>query len=240
MKTSIGIATVSCTEHKHRCYEIIFYRKGKGNFYFSKERTPIYAGEFIIVPPNTVHASKYDKEAETYTIKGDFNHIFSFFSPVVVMDNSEKEGEFLVDMIFKNRFSNAEYLDSLSNALAHFLLQNTQAEKNITAVLQDIASKISEGFYDSSINVGEILNKSGYAEDYIRSKFKTFTGKTPVEFLTELRINHACYLIDIYKNSISLIEIAEKCGYTDYVYFSRRFKHVTGMSPKNYMFTVKR
>ena len=151
------------------------------------------------------------------------------------MDNSEKEGEFLVDMIFKNRFSNPEYLDSLSNALAHFLLQNIQTEKNINVALQDIVNKISEGFYDSNINIGEILNKSGYAEDYIRSEFKTFTGKTPVEFLTELRINHACYLIDIYKNSISLIEIAEKCGYTDYVYFSRRFKHVMGMSPKSYM-----
>ena len=29
-------------------------------------------------------------------------------------------------------------------------------------------------------------------------------------------------------------EIAEKCGYTDYVYFSRRFKQITGISPREY------
>ena len=163
------------------------------------------------------------------------NHIFSFSSPTVVMDSADRTGEFLVKMIFENRFSNAEYLSSLSNALAHFLLQNIRTEKSISIVLQDIVTKISDNFYDSNINISEILKKSGYAEDYIRSQFKLSTGKTPIGFLTETRINHACYLIDIYKNSLSLTEIAEKCGYTDYVYFSRRFKQVTGMSPKNYM-----
>ncbi|MBQ6894979.1 MAG: helix-turn-helix transcriptional regulator [Clostridia bacterium] len=83
------------------------------------------------------------------------------------------------------------------------------------------------------------MKKSGYSEDYIRSQFKLFTGKTPVEFLTETRINHACYLIDIYKDSMNLSEISEKCGYTDYVYFSRQFKKVMGISPKNYMKSLK-
>ncbi|MBQ3573155.1 MAG: AraC family transcriptional regulator, partial [Clostridia bacterium] len=27
----------------------------------------------------------------------------------------------------------------------------------------------------------------------------------------------------------------EKCGYTDYVYFSRRFKKIVGKSPQKYM-----
>ena len=120
MKTSVGYVTVSCAEHKHNCYEIIFYRKGQGIFYFSKHNIPISSGKFIIVPPNTVHASKYDGEAETIFIKGDFNHIFSFSSPTVVMDD-KKNGKFLVDLIFESRFSNSEYLSSLLNALAHFL-----------------------------------------------------------------------------------------------------------------------
>lgn len=235
MRTSVGRTTVSCAQHKHNCYEIIFYRKGEGKFYFEGETTPITVGKFIIVPPNIVHASVYEKEAETYFIKGDFNHVFSFFSPVEVMDNKEREGEFLVDMIFKNRFLNSEYSESLTNALLHFLLQNVATEKSINAALKDIVNKISNNFYDSNMDVGKILNKSGYAEDYIRAQFKRFTGKTPIEFLTELRISHACYLIEIYKNSISLTEVAEKCGYTDYVYFSRRFKEITGESPKNYM-----
>ena len=239
MKTKVGYVTLSCLPHKHRCYEIIFYRKGNGTFYYSDEKTTIFPGKFIIVPPDTTHASNYNDEAETIYIDGDFNHIFSFSTPAFVMDNSEKDGEFLVKLIFENRFSNPEYLSSLSNALAHYLMQNIQTESNINIVLRDIIGKISDHFYDSSVNVGEFLKKSGYSKDYIRSQFKLFTGKTSVEFLTEMRINHACYLIDIYKDSMSLSEISEKCGYTDYVYFSRQFKKVMGISPQNYMKSLK-
>ena len=116
-------------------------------------------------------------------------------------------------------------------------IQNIQTEKNISVVIHDIVTKISDSFYDSNINISEYIKKSGYAEDYIRAQFKAFTGKTPVEFITEVRINHACYLIEVYKESLTLAEIAEKCGYTDYVYFSRRFKQLMGMSPKNYIKT---
>ncbi len=235
MKTSVVLVTHSCAEHKHNCYEIVFYRKGIGKFYFSGQSISISHGKFIIIPPNIVHASKYTGEAETFSIKGDFNHIFSFSSPIVVLDNREKNGEFLVKLIFESRFSNSEYLSSLSNALSHFLMQSIRTEKSISMVVQDIVTKISDNFYDSSINMGELLKKSGYAEDYIRAQFKIFTGKTPVEFLTEMRINHACYLMDVYNDSLPLNEISEKCGYTDYVYFSKKFKQLKGMSPKTYM-----
>lgn len=235
MKTSVGFVSLSCKEHKHSCYEIIFYREGFGTFYFTGGSIPISPRKFIIVPPGIVHSSKYEKTAETFFASGDFNHIFSFSAPTVVMDDSEKAGGFLMEMIFKNRFSNPEYLGSLLNALAHFLLQNAKTEKSISMAVRDIVERISDNFFDSSIDVGKILKNSGYAVDYIRSQFKVFTGKTPVKFLTEVRINHACYLINTYQYSISLTEVAEKCGYTDYVYFSRRFKEITGESPKNYM-----
>ena len=235
MKTSVGYVTFSGSEHKHNCYEIIFYRKGEGIFCYSKQNLPISSGNFIIVPPNTVHASKYNGEAETFFINGDFHHIFSFSSPTLVMDNEKSDGKFFVELIFENRFSNSEYLSSLANALAHYLMQNIRIEKSISVVLRDIVNIISENFCDPDLNIGNLLKKSGYAKDYIRAQFKIFTGKTPVEFLTEMRINHACYLMNVYKDSISLNEISEKCGYTDYIYFSRKFKQVLGVSPMNYM-----
>ena len=140
-----------------------------------------------------------------------------------------------MNMILENRFSNDEYLASLSNALAHFLMQSIQPEKNISKAALDIANTISDNFFDCTLNVGELLKKSGYAKDYIRAHFKLLTKKTPIEFLTEARINHACFLINVYKDSLHLTEIAEKCGYTDYIYFSRRFKQIVGVSPQKYI-----
>ena len=41
---------------------------------------------------------------------------------------------------------------------------------------------------------------------------------------------------DIYQDNLSLSEIAEKCGYLDYVYFSKKFKSVMGLSPREYRY----
>ena len=91
-----------------------------------------------------------------------------------------------------------------------------------------------ENYHDSNLSLNELLSESGYAQDYIRSHFKRITDKTPSEFLTQTRIEHASSLVETYANSLSLTEIAERCGYTDYVYFSKKFKQITGYSPRNY------
>ena len=128
---------------------------------------------------------------------------------------------------------NETYLITTQNA-AHYILQKVEVDKEISFRVKNIVKSICDSALDSETDVGEILRRSGYADDYVRACFKRETGKMPLAFLTEIRIKHACYLIDVYKDSLSLSEIAEACGYTDYVYFSKRFKQYTGMSPRAY------
>ena len=85
-----------------------------------------------------------------------------------------------------------------------------------------------------------MLNSSGYAEDYIREQFKLSTGKSPVRFLTDIRIDFAEQLIELYANQISLSEVALRSGYYDYAYFSRRFRQKTGVSPQEYKRQVRK
>jgi len=153
----------------------------------------------------------------------------------VVLDNAENEALRLGKIIYQNRHIDPEYASLLLKALIHFLLRNLEIEDEIFASTRSIAEYISTHFHDCNINLHALLQASGYAVDYIRAHFKKNTGKTPTEFLTEIRITHACHLIDIYQNHISLSDLAERCGYTDYAYFSRRFKHFTGICPRQYM-----
>jgi AraC-like DNA-binding protein len=113
-------------------------------------------------------------------------------------------------------------------------MQNLTVEDAISMSVRTIAGDISERFLDSSLSLSELLKRSGYAEDYIRAHFKRIIGKTPTAFLHELRIKHACYLIETYHHILPLSEIAAQCGYTDYVLFSKRFKTIIGMSPKEF------
>lgn len=137
-------------------------------------------------------------------------------------------------MIYDNRFENSEYPASLSQSYAHFLLQNIKTENNIEISVRKIISEISQNAFNCNFNATTALLKSGYTEDYIRCHSKKITGMTPVEFLTKIRIKHACFLIEVYKDTFSMTEIAEKCAFTDYAYFSKKFKSITGKSPLSY------
>ena len=52
------------------------------------------------------------------------------------------------------------------------------------------------------------------------------------DYLADIRIKHAIQLLE--QNKLSVSELAEKCGYSDPLYFSRVFKKITGVSPSKY------
>ncbi|MBE7025313.1 MAG: helix-turn-helix domain-containing protein [Ruminococcaceae bacterium] len=236
MRFLINLIKEESPPHKHNVYEILIYTKGSGVFHAAGKEIAAVPGKIIVIPPGTVHHSSASAAAfERIYINGEFSQVFNLASPTVILDNSEKEGLLLAKMIYANRHAEYEYVVALINAFTHFLLQNIKMDNEIFLATKDIIEKISNDFYNCNLTLRSLLKKSGYAEDYIRAQFKKITGKTPTEFLTEIRIAHACHLINTYKNAFSLSDVAEKCGFTDYVYFSRRFKHIMGVSPRKYM-----
>lgn len=235
MSYIINIGRGKFPEHKHKEYEIAVYTKGKAVYHTEEKDIEVFPGKITVAPPGVWHSTEVCDGIERIYIRGEFNQIFSLTSAIIISDNTKKEGLLLAKMIYENRFENPEYVSALISAFAHFLLQSIRMDDEIGLAVKEIVNKITTEFYDSNLNINEMLNSSGYAEDYIRAQFKKYTGKTPVEFLTKIRIDHAAYLIERYKNLLSLSEIAEKCGYTDYIYFSRRFKQIMGVSPRTYM-----
>lgn len=234
MSYLIGSLNKDSRIHVNKGYEIIVYISGSATFHTDEKDIKVSAGKMIIMPPGLNHASTVDGEAERIYIGGDFNHIFTFAQPVFITDTPEGEGVSLAKMIYRNRFSSTEFVSSLVNSLSHFLLQNLKTEEDINAKIREIVNNITDNYHDCNIDLNSYLKESGYAVDYIRNQFKKVTGKTPTELLTNVRISHACFMISTYKKAMSLYEIAEKCGFTDYVYFSKKFKSVTGVSPRKY------
>jgi len=220
--------------HTHRHYEIMHYLNGKG-FLRTREKDLAFSpGTVVIVPPGMEHGSVSEDGFENISIGGDFEHLLYAGHPLSLEDNIRREGAILAEMIYENRYRQDAYLFSLCDAYLHFLLQNLKNESKINESVQKIAREISQNALDPSVNVTNILLESGYAEDYIRSCFKKTTGKTPLEFLTEIRIRHACFLMDIYRDQMPLSALAQQCGYLDYAYFSRKFRAETGVSPAAY------
>ena len=220
--------------HAHKGYEIMHYIKGRGVMRTERGDIPFCEGTVIVMPPAVLHGSASEEEFANVSVECDFSGLLLFDKPIVLTDCDKDEGVELINIIWNNRYKSEPYLGALCTSYAHYILQKVEVDKEISFRVKNIVKSICDSALDSETDVGEILRRSGYAEDYVRACFKRETGKTPLAFLTEIRIKHACYLIDVYKDSLSLSEIAEACGYTDYVYFSKRFKELVGVSPRRY------
>ena len=77
----------------------------------------------------------------------------------------------------------------------------------------------------------------GFVPSYIVSIFKTYYGLTPMDYLVKKRIDESKFLLA--NSSLKIKEVANEVGYEDSLYFSKVFKKITGVSPKEYIRSEK-
>ena len=217
--------------HRHSFCEIMYYTKGAGFLKTEYGDYPFSPGTAIIVPPNVLHGSVSESGFKNISVGGSFDNIITGDKPISV---TSADAAVLSGLIYKNRFSSAEYLNILADCYTLSLMQAHNSDSQIAAAVKKIVNSISENACSSEFNIADELRLSGYAEDYIRAKFKEICKETPTEFLNRLRIKNACRIIEIYGKQFNITETAERCGFSNPAYFSRVFKKITGVSPNKY------
>ncbi len=86
--------------------------------------------------------------------------------------------------------------------------------------------------YRNDISLPDLSAMLGANETALCRKFKEETGETICQYLTHLRIEAACKMLRNTKYSVS--ESAFRCGFNTRTHFNRKFKEITGMSPKEF------
>lgn len=81
-------------------------------------------------------------------------------------------------------------------------------------------------------NISYLCDIAQMSPSSLRRHFKEHTGKTPGDFIKEVRIMVAARQLLATNERISTI--AYELGFTDQNYFSRKFKQVFGVSPSQY------
>jgi AraC-like DNA-binding protein len=81
----------------------------------------------------------------------------------------------------------------------------------------------------SFLEIADIANLSPY---HLIRAFKQQTGKTPYEYLVDLKIDKAKELLENYRYSVT--EICFLCGFNNHSHFTTLFKRKVGVPPSEY------
>lgn len=138
----------------------------------------------------------------------------------------------------KTAIPNTKFLATLVEPLCNMftlLYLKTQSMPDsgfqTVSVYDEMLKFISEN-YDQNISINDVAKHCNYSADYIRHLFKKHTGKTYVNYLTDLRISQARLLLTSTDNNI--LQIAALVGFDNPDYFTNVFKKKTGLSPREY------
>lgn len=82
------------------------------------------------------------------------------------------------------------------------------------------------------LSVDFLVKNFNFSRTIFFGKLKSLTGKSPIMYIKEMRMNKAVQLLNEHKYSIA--EVAYKVGFNDPHYFSKSFKQHFGVSPSEY------
>lgn len=95
-----------------------------------------------------------------------------------------------------------------------------------------IVDYVEQHYRDQDMSLKKLSGIFPYTEKYISSLFSQKMNVRFSSYLNGLRLRYARQLMDEGHTSVS--QIANLCGYSDSLYFSKVFKKSTGMSPSRY------
>ena len=106
----------------------------------------------------------------------------------------------------------------------------TEANKHVLRLKSVLAC--IENNYNRELPLSELVEVAGLSPKYLCRAFSSLTGKTPVEYLNEYRVECACVLLSA--TDRALLDVAYSCGFNDQSYFIKLFKRYKGVTPGEY------
>ncbi len=162
-------------------------------------------------------------------------NIYSYLHDLL-QNESTRENAFPYSIDIAKQLSGLGSLDDILLWLDSFC-------EKICAMLAERKEKRSDKFvymakryihehYREKLTLSEIAEHLTISPGYLSSTFSRYMNKTVSDYIAEVKIEHAKELID--SGQYLIYEIADQLGFENAYYFSKVFKKVTGMAPKNY------
>ena len=217
----------------------------------SGNRTDYRLGEgegFLIFPGQiTTYVADLDDPWEYIWVEFDGLHVkddlenvgLSLSSPIYRSQSSELRDRMVEEMRYLVTNRNASpmhlightylFFDYLVRSVAHPAEQ--QANRLQSFYIREAIGYVKEN-YQSDISVEDIARQTGLNRSYFGKLFKSVVGRSPQQYLIGYRMAKACELLKL--TALPVSEVGRAVGYPNQLHFSRAFKSVHGVSPREW------
>lgn len=235
-------------------YQLLYIVSGKGHFYFHGEDRVVYAGRMVLIQPRQEQRYEYfgEDKPEVYWVHftgSDVKNILRSYNipmddPIFYSGASSTYSYLFKEMIHELQNCKTGYEDLLTMYLRQIflLVQRTRQEERptVSTYIQEemeFARRYFNEHYNEPISIQEYAESRNMSVCYFQRNFKQIVKHTPMQYLLTIRVNNAASLLET--TDYSMAEIAAIVGYEDPLYFSRLFRKIKGVSPRDYRNLVK-
>ena len=233
---------------------LMYCTDGEGWILLGNSRITVKANQYFIIPANTPHTygSSKDNPWSIYWIHFSGLTADYFIDTICEAQNITPSEISRIDErldLFEEMIQNLEMGYSMENidyaniCLWHFLAsfrylsQYRQVRKPQERDLTEKSIFYMRKHLKEKLTLEDLANQANLSVAHYSLLFKQKTGHSPLNYLIQLKIQNACRLLD--HTHLNIKEIAQRIGYDDPYYFSRIFKKVMNISPKEYRKTLK-
>jgi signal transduction histidine kinase/DNA-binding response OmpR family regulator len=111
--------------------------------------------------------------------------------------------------------------------------KNIELASNDEKILKQVVNCIENHISDPDLDISKLCKETGFSHSSLYRKIKSLTGQTTKEFIRTVRLRRAEQLLKTKKFTVS--EIMDQTGFTNHSYFSKCFRKVYKLSPKDYI-----
>ncbi len=228
---------------------LMYCVSGKGTFIINKIEYTLMANQVVIFPAGIAH--KYEAHlTEPWTIywihftgmnaEALSNYILGkeFRGPLDVPFDNERNKVFDQMYSYAEGANNQGKFINLSLSLTYYLASFTEASslyRNLKHQKDgpvEMSIKFMKDNLASTFTLKYLAELVSLSVSHYSTLFQQKTHKSPLNYFTHLKMQHACNLLDFTEFSVKRIGL--ELGYADAFHFSRTFKQGIGVSPKNF------
>ncbi len=226
---------------------------GRGVYLCREKRYELEAGDaFLISPDTTIHYYADQEQPWEYVWVGFGGldaaelmeqTVFTPEEPVLRRGAHSQDLEALLRGVYE-QYGDAQWQQLAMTAqlyrLLAFLIRAAEpaVPRRKPRDCAQIAAEYIVAHYEEPITVEWLAEHVSVSHSSLYRSFVKRFQMSPKRFLLEYRVERACHLLET--TSFSVQEVSNSVGFEDPFYFSRAFKEIKGMSPRQYANARKR